>query len=664
MATTWYLDPEGGNDANAGTSFATRKATLGAITPAAGDTIRVMASYAPVSLGNATWTDNSGTITLASAVNALVDDFETAWTAAANVTAGTSTTYRKSGSACGLFQIGSSFSGGLIAYKAVSNLDLSAYTCLSLWLLSGTAFTQKLSIALCSDSAGATPIVTLTMPILYPAGSYPWVVRLDNGGVALPSGINSIAIYSNSGKPYSSSGSFYMDNLIACTTWGSANHLSHGCLIGKNTTGEPEWYSLMSINGTSVVIGNHADYTASTPACKYRGTTGTVATYSLCPTQPRWTTTTNASIGGSGTIASPITISGGWDRTAMSTQSGQTWMSGEFWTYYPIYNAGSYSYISYPDKTIGFAHYTGYAYGVAGGWVLKILGMTACNTGLYFSPSTFLDMDLGNLIQMEGTLSLPAGMGCIPLRMRVRRIALCSSGGASLTLAAVMDDVNSDIEINSIDANLGYGMYAPAGGRLRVRGTTLQNNSSGSVNTGYNTGGGEVLLDRPVLNDATVFAGGGATVNPVLRVTAANGNAWDNRVYSYFVKELSVTSPVHGTTAQSRQITVNVATGVYVFPYRSRLARIACVSGTAVTVKVWQQRSSTTLNYGLQVMGGQLAGVADQTVLGTAAINTWEQVSLSFTPTENGVIDIFASVQSTDGATSGVTATFGDMSIT
>ena len=52
--TTYYLDPENGNDSNNGTSFANRKLTLTSIKAslAAGDTVRVIGSPNPTSLGS------------------------------------------------------------------------------------------------------------------------------------------------------------------------------------------------------------------------------------------------------------------------------------------------------------------------------------------------------------------------------------------------------------------------------------------------------------------------------------------------------------------------------------------------------------------------------------------------------------------------------------
>ena len=67
---TYFLDYEGGNDANDGLSFANRWKTITAGATAAriapGDTIKIMGSPDPTSLGiNATWTNKSATVTLA-----------------------------------------------------------------------------------------------------------------------------------------------------------------------------------------------------------------------------------------------------------------------------------------------------------------------------------------------------------------------------------------------------------------------------------------------------------------------------------------------------------------------------------------------------------------------------------------------------------------------
>ena len=86
--TTFYLDYELGDNANAGDSFAAghpwKTITLGATAAriAPGDIIRIAKSPAPVSIGNGTWTSLSKTVTLATSQNLTISLCENQWTGA------------------------------------------------------------------------------------------------------------------------------------------------------------------------------------------------------------------------------------------------------------------------------------------------------------------------------------------------------------------------------------------------------------------------------------------------------------------------------------------------------------------------------------------------------------------------------------------------------
>jgi hypothetical protein len=55
------------------------------------------------------------------------------------------------------------------------------------------------------------------------------------------------------------------------------------------------------------------------------------------------------------------------------------------------------------------------------------------------------------------------------------------------------------------------------------------------------------------------------------------------------------------------------------------------------------RRNNDLLNLGLRIKGGQIAGVPnDITSYVTSTLDTWQQVTLTFTPTEVGVVDISA----------------------
>lgn len=659
--TTWFVDPEAGADANAGTSFALRKRTLGAITLAAGDAVRVIASPSPISLGSATWTDNSSTVTLGTAQTLTVDDCETAWTAATNVTANTSTT-RKQGTLAATFLIASGFTTGLIGFKAVSALDLSAYSCISLWLYTaGTALAQGVSVALCSDSAGATPIVTLPMPtwlVGAALGAAPFPVLFENGGSALPSGINSIALYASSGKPFSSTGTLTIDNVIATKAWGAAGHLSHGCALGKNTTGEPEWYPIMSIDGATVVLGNRTDFGVTAPVTKYRGVTESVTTFTPVPLRTRSTT---ALAGAAGTITAQTTITGGWDRTTMSSQTGVTWLSGEFIQPYSINNSAGFAYITQPDATIGTMHNrTGAVnFGSQQGRICHLMGVVNCSTPLVFSGGTnpqVGDYDLGTVVYNDSAIQ-PDFNVTSPLKLRARRVT--GTHGIGFTCNAIYEDSMHDVMISSID-NCTFAILN-TNGRIRIRGMTAKNNSNATLQD--NAASGQTLLDRPVLSDATLINFINNSQQSV-RATAVGGARWDNRVYTYAVTQLVVQTPVHGTSAQSVSMLVNDFTRCSGGVFASRLARVACLSGKTVTFSAWMQRTTQFANAGLLVRAGSVAGVIDTSAQGVAANNTWEQVTVSFTPTEDGVVDIdaFVQAQATVSA-NGTLVYFGDTAV-
>jgi hypothetical protein len=77
------------------------------------------------------------------------------------------------------------------------------------------------------------------------------------------------------------------------------------------------------------------------------------------------------------------------------------------------------------------------------------------------------------------------------------------------------------------------------------------------------------------------------------------------------------------------------------YPMRLSVAKIACTSGVATTVKIWTRRSSTNIVGRMRIAGGQLAGVAEASETLTPSINTWVQSSgLTFTPTESGVVEV------------------------
>jgi hypothetical protein len=81
----------------------------------------------------------------------------------------------------------------------------------------------------------------------------------------------------------------------------------------------------------------------------------------------------------------------------------------------------------------------------------------------------------------------------------------------------------------------------------------------------------------------------------------------------------------------------------HAYPMKLPLARVAVAANKLVTIKAYLRRDSTNMMMQLVCRMNQLAGItADQIASITAAANTWEQVTITFTPTEVGVVEIEA----------------------
>jgi hypothetical protein len=206
-----------------------------------------MASPDPTSVGNATWTDNSTGITLASAKTLTIDNCsDRAWTAfSANVSSTTSTTsLRKIGSTRYSVSIASGFTTGKVCYYTLpSTLNLSSYQQVSLWIHASAAIVVGvLQLRLCSDSTGDTPVHTIPLDNVT---SNTFRTRVWDNLAALSSGINSISLYA-----LTDPGTIVvtLQNIIACLAPTTTGCLTHQTLIGKNTASEGEWYPISTID--------------------------------------------------------------------------------------------------------------------------------------------------------------------------------------------------------------------------------------------------------------------------------------------------------------------------------------------------------------------------------------------------------------------------------
>jgi hypothetical protein len=318
---TFYLDFENGNDSNDGTTFANRWKTITSGATAArtapGDVIRIMKSPDPVSLGvNATFTNKSPTITLATAATVNIDTCEALWTASANVTP-TIVSTRKEGSQAIQLAVAAGFTTGLVAYRATGTLNLSAFSNISFWMRTSIAtVANTFRIDLCSDTAGTVPVNSFVIDTAFAANIYKPLTFKN--GAPLSSSIQSVAITALLDPGTSN---VLIDNIFAC------NDLHLNSLIGTSSSATNMiWYPIRSINGTTVIIEQEQNNLQGTNTSRgWHDTTITTAIH----VRDTIRLTAQQTINEAGSTGTNIIYSGGWDRTSMSTQDGVTFVASD-----------------------------------------------------------------------------------------------------------------------------------------------------------------------------------------------------------------------------------------------------------------------------------------------------------------------------------------------
>jgi hypothetical protein len=647
---TFYLDFDGGNDSNDGTTFANRWKTITSGATAArtapGDVIRIMKSPDPVSLGvNGTFTKASATVTLASAVTANIDTCETAWTASANVTASTQTT-RKEGSNAVQLAIAAGFTTGLVAYRATGTLDLSAYNNISFWIRTSIATAANtFRIDLCSDTAGATPVHSFTIDTAFAANTYKPITFKN--GAALSSSIQSVAIRALLDP---GTNNILIDNIIAC------NDLHFNSLIGTSSSATNMiWYPIRSINGTTVIIEQEQNNIQGTQTSRGWSEDTTTATAYVRDTIRL---TAQQTINEAGSTGNNIIYSGGWDRTNMSTQNGVTFVASDrnVMTAQTI-NTNSLSRLTLEKMAVLWGTTP---FSTTGANYLRFL-----NCG-HYGTSSALTVGVDNYLENYVAISTNSvGISATAAKLQNPiSYGNVNNGIATAGYCIVNDAVSQNNNAVGLQ-NTGFCIAQDIVCRDNL--TSGVNNSGGMELNGLTTSGnatngiantGLLRLNNASISEATRFSNS----NMMASIRASRYSTFTGYQFSNAgVAVDDVTTPVHGTATRSyRHVpTTNTFSGV---PFIQPLQPFAVGASTLVTFKIWVQRTNTNVEGRVRLKGWVTPGVdADVTATITAAANTWQELTVTCTPSAAGVVQIDLESYSIGGSGS---VYFGDATVT
>jgi hypothetical protein len=611
----------------------------------AGDEARLAATPAPVQMGTATWTNGSRFLTMNAARTLNIESCDATWTAAsANVTQSVNTSLRKHNTGCLSLAIVTAFTTGKVAYKTLpSTLDLSSYQQISFWFRASAApLLGTVELRLCSDTLGDVPVHTIPLTEFSMSGSL-WRAIVKDFGGPLSSAIASVSVYAVNDP---GSLTFYLDNIIACKAPSSADALTHLSLIGKNTAGEPEWYPIQSIDGTAVELGNWAEGSAGAAANTPRPYTGATETVSLYRLQPLDAvngyaasafSSTQRLIPVSGADGNLLSISGGWD-ASYTTQTGVTWLSGAHGTS-AFLDLSNRTYVSV--SKIGAAHFTSCPVIMTSGTVgarLQFEAVVGCANVLPGVFATSLYLNAGNVVHCQNGFNAGASNG--DMTIIARRLTGSLGYGYS---GAQNDGGLGRIYIDQIDNCGTYGFWPSSPtGKVTLYNTTFANNVTADV---YFPNGNSVLIDA-LLQSTTKVLYGAPSMGDTLRFQNFGRNASDHRSYYQWGTVFSDTTTRHAATGLAWKL--SITSNQYLNSSRHAtlpLLRRRVLAGVSTTIACWVQRDNAGMNCGIKVYGGSLSGIGsaavDVSASMTAAANTWEQVSITITPTEDGVVQVF-----------------------
>ena len=338
---------------------------------------------------------NHRVVQLTSAVTQDICNCDTAWTAGTGCTVTIEATIVKEGTGSAKIVCGTSGAGQILAkYALPASLDLSAYEQISFWFQNNAALAiNNLEIRLYSDAACTTLVESL--PIGACVGYGKMRPEVIDKAAPLSSTIQGIALYavtSQAGKTY------YLDNIIACKASSAVDSITLRSLIAKNIdneNGDHVFLGLQAINGNLLFLDNYA-ITYSNTGMGYSGVTENVITYKREGIVFDLASGNNQILNDQGTQASPIILSGGWNKVN-DLLDGYTVMDG-LANYTPgIYCYGkryvNISYIQCSRFTYGFHYMSEYGYHTK-------INATNCGTaGIKAGNAFYLNIYMLNNIQ-------------------------------------------------------------------------------------------------------------------------------------------------------------------------------------------------------------------------------------------------------------------------
>jgi hypothetical protein len=651
----------------------------------AGDEVHVSKTPDPANSGqNATFTDDSATVTLTSAVTTDIYNFEatTGWVSGqgANVTFSVTAVARQGSNFLNVIAVAAAGSGIQGYYPFGSALNLSARQTISFWVMmsadtTGTA--NNYSLRFCSDAAGATPVHTI---YLNGCEAGQWKRFVFDNGAALSSNINSISVHCGTDI---GAMTVSLDCAWASNARTASDYIGLDTLISKNSAangGAEPWLAIDSITGTTILLASPHTNTAIGTRAKYQGTTATTTLYLrtmvLHSVVASATSTALDSISTAGAEGSTLKIRGGFNPVT-DTQDGYTW----------IYSNGN-----------------GYGMTLGGNYEeIQRLGYVDCYFGIYVNAINCIITNCSVLLTGQtSSCGIADGSSAVTGQIEMTLDYLWGNWSQAISASSAKTIIIHDIlhcsynNAASLNQIIIRGIYKIVINKITLLGRTLSgvydmmllNANYIILNdiTAYDMATSSLLISIAALtlgliSNCTFTCGNGASACAITNNYGStlyfyncvfNGNAeiqsvssatWlarypafvsvkhdgtDNNdigkwlgtsvIYGQFSRETTTRHTASGSAWKCESKNSGAHAGS---PNMFELANIALKANEAKTITLWVYRDSTNIFGRIRIPQHRQAGItAEITNTCSGSTTTWEQLSISVNPTIDCVLPV------------------------
>jgi hypothetical protein len=644
---TLYMDPENGNNSNDGTSFANRvKGFNNGITAARtapGDTIRIKSSRTG-SLSGVSITAGSATVTLPSGNHKILTtcDSTTGWTFATDITGATST-LRVEGSNSIQCTPATAFTTGQFArYDLGSTVDLSAYSAIHAFIDCGSA-QQTITIKLCSDAGGTVVVNTLTYDSLVALAGFH--SALFKNGAALSSTVRSI-VFEVSADPGTTA--LRIDIVAAChdpvvtpnsiNPW-SAFSTAQNVSDNFNTANDCTFQGIRHFltDTTATLMGTGISGTQTNCVWPHATlTNGTIYCWHGVQNDRLEASGANAvnTIQEAGTSSAVSVYEGGYNATDMSTQD----VNGM--SVFVISNFTGSTIVGKSYTELSRCVFIGQA-GIGASATTQFRLRNVAFVGAAAPPSAFLISDCSHENIIYAGVSVASAVNMFSgERSKITGLKItCVQPSVTLAEGLQVEDVwqsrsnTYGLTISSSSCRQGY----------NIRKINLKNNTTAGVRC-VSVGVSCKIYDATIESATKLSVTGGCVV--LQNVDGVVSGVIGAQVGVTYTRD---TSTVDSGATASLRLLVNANTYSSAFPLYWELStynHLASVNGNACTVSMRVKKShATDISGRLEVKRGIILA-ADATTDIPNDTN-WNTVTVSFTPTADGPVEVYLELWST-----------------